>query len=217
VFATVVGVVGDVRYRSLARAGEPAVYFNARQRPGRLAWGGATLVVEAASGDAASAGPLVRDAMRGADADVALQLRTLADIVGESLAERRFVLTILGGFSVLALILSVVGIYGVVSYSVARQTREIGVRLALGASPAAVRRRVLVGALRTVAAGLVVGVVGALLLTRLLQGFLFGVSATDPVTFLAMAILLLAAALLASGLPAWRSTRIDPMITMRAE
>jgi predicted permease len=215
-FATIVGVVGDVRYRDLARGPEPVVYFNPRQRPFRISFGG-TVLVEAASGDAASLGPTLRAVLREADPDVAVEPRTLADVVSASLAQRRFLLSILGGFSVLALVLAGVGIYGVVAYAVARRTREIGVRLAMGAPPARVRRQVLAGALSTVAVGLVLGVVGGILLTRLLQGFLFGVSATDPVTFGAMAGLLLGCALLASWIPARRATRVDPMITMRAE
>jgi putative ABC transport system permease protein len=215
-FATVIGVVEDVRFRDLARDAYPTVYFAASQRPFRLQYS-ANLVVEAADGDASALASIVRNELGAADPDVPVEPRTLASVVRGSLAQRTFVLTILGGFSVLGLVLAAVGIYGVVGYSVARQTREIGVRLALGASPAGVKSRVLGQALRTVALGLIAGIAGALLLTRLLQGFLFGVSATDPATFVAMAVVLLAVAFVASWIPATRSTRIDPMITMRAE
>lgn len=215
-FGTVVGVVADVRYRELARAAGPTVYFPFTQRPSRLVWG-VFLVAESATGDPASLGPVLRQAIRRADPDVPVRLRGLSEAVAGSVSERRFATLVLGGFAALALILAVVGIYGVVSYSVSRRTREMGIRMALGAEPADVRNIVVTGALRTVVGGLVVGMLGGLALTRVLEGLLYGVAAFDPPTLVAVSATLLGAALLASWLPARRTTRIDPARTMRAE
>lgn len=215
-FATVVGVVGDVRYRDLTRGPEPTVYFAYGQRPFRLQYQ-ASVVAESATGDPAAVAPLLRQALRSADPNLAIEVRYLSAQVSDSLAQRRFILMVLGIFAGVALILAGVGIYGVVSYAVARRTREMGIRLSLGAAPATVQRLVMAGALRTVAVGLVVGVAGGLVLVRLMQGLLFGVSSTDPTTFAVVVVLLLGTAILATWIPARRSTRIDPMITMRAE
>ena len=216
VFARVIGVVGDVRQSGLAREPYPTVYFPYTQRPFRIRYS-ASVVVEAANGDAAALTSALRDRLRAADPDVPVRIRTLAGVVRASLGERRFVMMVLGGFSLTALILAGVGIFGVVSYSVARRTREMGIRVALGADPGGVLRLVMSAAMRMVAAGLVVGVVGALVLTRIMRSLLYQVSPSDPVAMVAAASLLAAAALLASWIPARVGTRVDPMITMRAE
>lgn len=216
VFGTVVGVVDDVRYGTLERDPRPTVYWYYRQRPFRIAYGG-TLVAESATGDPALAAQAIRSRLRTADAEIPVQVSRMSDLVSDSVGERRFMLFILGGFAMLALVLAGVGIYGVVSYSVARRTREMGVRLALGAGPASVRRLVLGHALRPVVLGLVLGVGGALFLSGLVQGFLFGVDPWDPGTFVGVTALLMAAAVLASWVPAFRGTRVDPIIAMRAE
>jgi predicted permease len=216
VFGTVVGVVGDVRYRDLTRVGEPVVYWHYKQRPFRIRRGG-TLLAEAAEGDPARVAPTLRDVVRAADPDVAVDLRYLEDLVMGSVDERRFLLLVLGGFAGVALVLAGVGIYGVVSYAVAQRTREMGIRLALGAAPASVRSLVLSGALRPVALGLLLGLAGGLASSRVLGSFLYEVPATDWVTFAAVAGLLLATAVLASWVPAQRGTRVDPILAMRAE
>jgi len=215
-FGTVIGVVGDVRYHTLTREPEPTVYWSYRQRPFRIQYG-ATLFVESSGGDPALVASAMRSEIRAEDPDLAVRLDYLSDLVTASVAERRFVLLVLGGFALLGLVLAAVGIYGVVSYAVARRTREMGIRLALGAAPGDVRRLVLGGGLRPVGLGLVIGVVAALGLTRVMQGMLFDIRPTDPLTFAAVVALLLATGWLASLVPALRSTRVDPMITMRAE
>lgn len=216
VFGTVVGVVGNVRYRALTREAEPTVYWSYRQRPYRIRFGG-ILLAESANGDPAVIAGALRSTVRAADSDVAVRLRYLSDLVRDSVSERRFVFMVLGGFAALGLILAAVGIYGVVSYAVARRTREVGIRLALGAAPSAVRRLVLGGALRPVLAGLLLGVAGGLALTRVMRGMLYEVEAADPLTYAAVVALLLGTGWLASLVPALRSTRVDPMIAMRAE
>lgn len=215
-FGTVVGVVGDVRYRDLTRDAQPTVYWNYEQRPFRVRFG-ATVLLEAAGDEAGAVAPLLRRALMDADSDIAVEIELLADRVAGSVADRRFMLLVLGGFAALALTLAAVGIYGVVSYTVARRTREMGIRLALGAEPGSVRGLVLGGAMRTVVVGLVLGVAGAFVVNRLLESFLFDVAPYDPLTFVAVPLLLLGTALLASWVPARRSTRVDPIQAMRAE
>lgn len=219
VWGTVVGVVEDVRFRGLERSAGPTVYWHHRQRPSRIRWG-ATLVAESATGDPSLLAGPVRTAVREADPDIPVRIRHLGAVRAESMAERRFILFVLGGFSLLGLLLAAAGIYGVVSYSVARRTREMGVRLALGADPGSVRNRVLRDALRPVVVGLVLGVTGAGLLVGALRGLpelLYRVEPNDPATWVGVTLLLLAVGVGASWLPARRGTRVDPMVTMRAE
>lgn len=216
VFSTVVGVVDDVRSRDLTRAPYPTVYFSYAQRPFRLRYS-ASVVVEASDGSAANLIPALRDRLRAADSDVPVRIRTLDSYVRDSLGTRRFTMVVLGGFSLVALILAAVGIFGVVSYSVARRTREMGIRMALGADPGGVLRMMIKASLQMVLGGLVLGLIGSLVVTRLMRSFLYEVSPTDPVSLAGAATALLAAALLASWLPARAGTRVDPMITMRSE
>jgi predicted permease len=215
-WGTVVGVVDDVRYRDLTSRPAPAVYWSYRQRPYRIRFG-ANLVAEARGSEASAITAEVRTVVRQANADIAVEVGLLADQVDASLAERRFMLLILGGFSMLAVGLAAVGIYGVVSYTVARRTREMGIRLALGAAPTDVRALVLRGVIGMVGLGLVAGLFGAFLVTRTLSSFLYETSTTDPLTFVAVPALLFCTALLASWVPASRSTRVDPISTMRSE
>jgi putative ABC transport system permease protein len=211
---TIVGVVGDVRHGGLLSDAYPEVYVSARQRGLRARE--AALVVRAADLTPALVSA-VRDRVRSIAPDVPVQLRTMRERIGGSVADRRFAMLVLGAFASVALLLAGVGIYGVVSYVVERRRREMGVRLALGAAPAGVRAHVIAGAMRPVVAGLVLGGIASLGLTRLLQGMLYGVSPFDPATFAAVLLLLGGVALFACWLPARRTTRIDPMITLRAE
>ncbi|HKJ02880.1 MAG TPA: ABC transporter permease, partial [Longimicrobiales bacterium] len=215
-FARVIGVVGDIRHRDVGREPYPTVYFPYTQRPFRIQYS-ANLVVEAAAGDPAALVPALRDAIQAADPDVPVRLNSLAEAVRTSVGERRFLMFVMGGFSVLALVLATVGIFGVVSYSVGRRTREIGIRVALGAAPESVRGMVIRAAMNMVVGGLLVGVVAALALTRAMRSLLYAISPTDPVALVGAVLALSAAALLASWLPARASTRVDPMVTMRAE
>jgi predicted permease len=215
-FGRVVGVVGEVRFRELSRAGYPTVYWSFRQRPARVRYGG-ILVAESASGDPGMIISGLRTAIREADADVAVRFGYLSDMVSDSVAQRRFILIILSGFAGAALLLAGVGIYGVVSYSVARRFRETGIRLALGATRSGVRTMVVTQALRPVALGLVLGLAGTFALSRVMGGLLYQVRPTDPATLGAVVLILFVTAWGASWIPALRSTRVDPGVTMRAE
>jgi putative ABC transport system permease protein len=144
-------------------------------------------------------------------------IRTLDQVAGESSAQRQFLMVLLGIFAGLALILAGVGVYGVLAYSVARRTHEIGVRMALGAVRGDVMKLVLAQGLRFALFGVLAGLAGALMLTRVLTSLLFGVSPTDPVTFGLVTVLLALVAFLACYIPARRATKVDPMVALRYE
>jgi putative ABC transport system permease protein len=141
----------------------------------------------------------------------------MTEIAAESMSRRRFAMQLVGLFGILALLLAAVGIYGVIAYSVTQRTREIGIRVALGASKSAILRWVLKQGLMLTIVGVVVGLVGALALTRLLRGLLFGIGPTDIVTYGALAILLTLVALIACYVPARRATKVDPLVALRYE
>jgi ABC-type antimicrobial peptide transport system permease subunit len=163
-------------------------------------------------------GRAMRAAVRAVDPTLPIaEVRTLDDVVAASQSRPRFMTLVLTSFGGVSLLLAAVGIFGVISYSVAQRTRELGIRIALGAQARGVLRLVLGGALRLVAAGVLFGLIGAFALTRLLSAFLFGVSADDPATFAVVALALAVVALLASYLPALRATRVDPLAALRAE
>jgi len=211
---TVVGVVGDMHYRSLEKPPEPTVYANYRQRlRGGLDF---NLVVRAATPPNVLLGG-VRHVVRDRAPDVAPRFQTFQDVFSVSLATRRFNLTLVGVFAVTALLLASVGIYGVMAYWVAGRTHEVGIRMALGAVAADVLRLVLGQAFRTTVIGLVVGIAGALALTRTMQSMLFEVSAIDPITFAGVALLMVIVALVACYLPTRRALRVDPMTALRHE
>lgn len=215
-FAEVVGVVGDVRVRDVAAEPYPTVYFPHAQRPFRLQYS-AQIVAEASNGDAAAVAGVLRETIQRVEPDVPVRIVLQQEVVDDALASRRFMMLLLGGFSVVGLLLAGVGIYGVVAYSVARRTREMGIRVALGADPGSVGRMVVRSSMTLVAGGIVVGVVGAVAATRLLRSFLYEVAPGDPITLVGVTLILVGTALLASWLPARTGTRTDPMITMRAE
>jgi len=144
-------------------------------------------------------------------------METMAQVIAASVAPRRFVLQMLAIFAAIALLLSAVGIYGVMSYSVAQRTQEIGVRMAVGARPPDVLRLVMGQALRLAAAGVGVGLAAAIVLSRLLAGLLYGVSVRDPLTYAGIAALLGAVAVAASAIPALRAARVDPMAALRTQ
>jgi putative ABC transport system permease protein len=160
----------------------------------------------------------VREQVKALDKDLSLPtLTTLEGIVSDSLSERRFNLFLLGALALVALVMAAVGIYGVMAQAVSRRTHEIGIRMALGARAVDVLGLVLRQSLALILSGAGVGLVGAWALTRVMAGLLFGVSATDPVTFVSIALLLIGVALLASYLPARRAAKVDPMVALRHE
>jgi putative ABC transport system permease protein len=216
VFGIVVGVVGNVRHRNLTRESRPTVYWNYRQRPFRLRWG-ANLVLESASGDPSGLAESLRETISEVDPDIAPRIQFLSTLVAGTLGERRFTLMVMSGFGILGLLLAALGVFGVVSYSVAQRNREIGIRLALGATVGAVRAMVLRSAMVPVVFGLLIGVAAAWGFSRALTGVLYEVRPTDPATFMAVSGLLLGTSLVACWLPAVRGTRLDPMSTMREE
>jgi putative ABC transport system permease protein len=144
-------------------------------------------------------------------------VRMMEEVIAQSLATRRFVLLLFGLFAGLALLVATIGIYGVLSASVSQRTRELGVRIALGATRSNVRRLIVGQGLKLVLSGLVIGLVSALALKRVIGKLLFGVSPTDPTTFLVIAFLMIAVALLACWIPARRATKVDPLSALRSE
>ena len=212
---TVVGVVGDVNQLGLAAQPEPEVYVAFPQRPERLL--NAATVVVRSNTDPADLASAIRDRIHALDPEVPTSAMTFEDVVMASVADRRFTMLVLTAFGTFALFLAAVGIYGVLAFSVNRRTREIGVRLALGAEQGRVLRMILRDGLRAVIPGVAVGVVAALFLTRLMAGLLFGIEPTDPVTFASVVGVLVVVALGASLVPARRATKVDPMVAIRAQ
>lgn len=212
-YREIVGIADNVRYFGAADQIRGVAYVPHRQNT----WRGMAVAVRA-SGDPGAVAGAVRAAVREFDPNVALaSFTTLEQIFENSIAERRFAGSLLTAFAALAVLLAAMGIYGVLSYTVAQRTREFGVRMALGARAADVRRMVLRQAGVTVALGTCLGLAGSFAVTRVLSGMLFGVSATDPVTFGGVIAVLVAAALSASWVPAARATRVEPVQAMRPE
>jgi putative ABC transport system permease protein len=210
---SIVGVVGDVKSAALDVASIPQMYRPLGQHPVRTM----RLAIRT-SADPMSVVSEVRRQLFALDKDRPLyHITSMEQIVSDSVAPRRFDLLLLAAFAALALVLAAVGIYGVMSYSVAQRTHEIGVRLALGARSGDVLRLVARQGLALALAGIAIGIAASLALTRLISGLLFSVRATDPVTFVSVSVLLAAVALVASLVPARRATRIDPMAALRHE
>jgi len=213
---TIIGVVGHVLGYDLATdSGEGVVHFSLFQEKQALpaAW-----ILAKTPGDPTNMAAAIREAVQEADPNQPVHdFKTLDEMVSNSLAPRRFVTRLLGFFAVTALFMAALGLYGVISYSVTLRSREIGIRIALGAKPESVLLDVLSQGLRLTGAGVAAGLAGWLLINRLLASQLFKVSAFDPLIFACMAAALLAAALLASYLPARRAVRVDPLSALRAE
>src|SRR5262249_13240674 len=211
---TIVGIVGDVKYTGLEQRPEPTMYVPYEQS---LWWPTMYLLVRS-SIDPEGLERALRAQLAGIDPLLPLaKVRTMDELMRESVAGPRFRTTLLAIFAASALLLSALGVYGVLSYSVGQRTQEIGIRMALGArrgrGGALVRRQGMCLALVGVAAGLL----AALALSRSLAGLLFDVRPTDPLTFLVVPLVMVAAAVLACCIPAWRATHIDPMVALRAE
>jgi len=210
---TVVGVVGHTLHAGLDDQHRVQVYFPLPERA--LPFLG---VVVRTAGDPMTAVGAVRAAVRGVDPDLPLAgVNTMNELIAQTTGPRRFSLLLLGGFAALAVILASIGLYGVMSYMVTQRVRELGVRLALGAGTGHVLGLVLRQGVVLVLVGVGIGLAAALALTRVMQGMLFNVGATDPLTFVVMPLLLVGVAVFASWLPARRATRVDPMTALRAE
>ncbi|MGH7718491.1 MAG: ABC transporter permease [Gemmatimonadaceae bacterium] len=211
---TVVGIVGDTREQSLEMEPQPTFYGNVHQRPASA--GGFTYVMSIST-DPAPVISSARGVLRELDPSIPPILDTFEQRFAAVRADRRFNVLLLGVFAGAALLLAVMGIYGVTSYSVAQRRREIGIRIALGAQRGDVLRAVLRQGVVLATIGIVAGLAGAFALTRFISSLLYGVSTIDPITFLGVPALLLAVALLASYLPARRAARVDPVVTLRSE
>ena len=210
---TVVGIVGDVRQYGLDQEPTDQFYVPFAQTPFRES----TFLVRT-TGDPAILGRRLQELVQTIDAEQPVaNVRTLRDLRGDSLAPSRLTTTLLAIFAALALTITATGLAGVIAYTVSQRTREIGIRMALGAAQRGVLGMILRQGLTLVLLGLLLGIGGALALSRLMDGLLFGVGATDPLTFIAVALVLLAVAAVACLIPARRATTIDPLVALRAE
>jgi predicted permease len=209
----IVGIIGDVKSRGANEAAPATVYLPFDQAP--------ITEVSLLVRSTASAALIVneaRAAIKEVDADLPVfDVKTMTDAVSESVAQPRFYAILLGSFAGIALLIAALGIYGVISYAVSQRTRELGIRIALGAQRERVVRLVIGQGLTLTLLGIALGVAGAVVLTRLISSLLFGVAAADPLTFIGVAALFVLVACLASYLPARRAAGVDPIIAMRAE
>jgi putative ABC transport system permease protein len=213
IFREIVGVVGDVKQNGLDKQTRNQTYEPFAQEPSTVM----SLIVRS-SGNPAGLIGAIRAEVLALDKDLPLNsARTLPDIISASVAQQRFSMLLLCVFATVALVLAAVGLYGVMSYSVTQRTHEIGIRMALGASKRDVLRLVVGQGTALAVTGVGIGLAGSVLLTRLMAGLLFGVSATDPLTYLLIALLLTGVALVASFIPARRAAKVDPMIALRYE
>ncbi|MQA90479.1 MAG: FtsX-like permease family protein [Gemmatimonas sp.] len=209
----VVGVMGDERFLGLDRETEPAIYLSLQQMP----LGGGSLLVRANEDVAVNVGP-IRNAVRDIDPEIVLYgIETLDETLAATVGRPRFTATLIGMFAALAILIALVGLHGLLSYSVSQRTPELGIRKALGASESNLRRLVLGEGLRLAVIGVAIGAGLALIGSRMLESLVFGVSAADPYTFAGVTALVLGAALLASWLPARRASSSDPLALLRAD
>ena len=210
---TIVGVVGDIKYRGLDVDAQPTLYTPFAQTP--FLW--LYMMVRTTGQQAALAGS-IRTVVSSVDPALSAgNMRPMTDVVSGTVAEPRFNMLLVAGFAVLAGVLATIGIYGVISYSTAQRTHEIGVRMALGAARRDVMTLVLGEGLFIATVGVALGLAGSAAVTRLLQNQLVGITARDPVAFAGGGLLLLTVAIIASAVPAWRATHVDPVVALRAE
>ena len=213
VLREIVGVVKHVKERPDEPEAQPQLYVPLAQNT----WTLATLVVQPATGRADTIAPAVRAAISRVEPDRALAFRTLTTIQTQATSRPRFRAVLVGAFALLALTLALVGVFGVLAYSVQQRTREFGVRIALGASAANVLRLVLSSAGGVIGTGVAIGLMAAAVLSRSISTFLFGVQPLDPITFVLVPVVLIATAAIAVAAPAWRAARVDPVVAFRAE
>jgi putative ABC transport system permease protein len=210
-WTTVVGVVTDSRQLGLNEPAPPVAYLSYRQMPLPFT----AMAVRSPQSEGAIAS-LLRSELASVDPNLAwVEVQTLQSVLDRSVNQPRFRTTLISLFAALALVLSAVGVYGLVSYSVTQRMREFGIRMALGAQPSQVLLPVLREGIVLVAIGIALGIAGALAATRVLERFLFGIGATDPLTFAAVAVVLLGVTLLASYLPSRRAARVNPLTVLR--
>ena len=209
---TIVGIVGDVHEYGLDVPPRPTVYVNLFQRPRA-----AITVTMLSDADTRLVTSAARGILQDLNPEIPAKFRTFSQVYSASLGSRRFSFILIGFFGIVALLLATAGVFGVMAYSVSRRTREIGVRVALGARSSDVLRMILSQGLRTIFIGVAIGIAGSLALTRTVESLLFGITATDPLTFGAVTLLLIAAALLACFVPARRATKVDPIVALRYE
>jgi hypothetical protein len=222
IYYRVVGVADDVRHDGFDKPPTDWVYFPLRSLLGAPLQGGTPrylrLVAKARDGRTDDAIARVRHALTSVDADIAVgDVHALDDLVERSYASRSLTTWMLGAAALMALLASGIGLYGVISYSISTRRTEFGVRLALGASPAQVRSMVIREALLLVAIGTAIGAVAMVGFTRMLTTFLFNVSGTDPLALAAITCLLLTVGIVAGGVPAWRASRLDPIVALRCD
>jgi putative ABC transport system permease protein len=212
---TIVGVVADIKHFGLDLPEQPALYSPYTQAPPWKRW--ASLVARTQSDPAVMANAVKQQVWK-VDPQLPLtRVETMSQVAGESFAARRFNMLLLVIFAALALVLSAVGIYGVMSYAVTQRTQEIGIRMALGARAVDVLQLIISNGMTLIMMGVAIGIVGALALTRLLASFLFGVTPTDTLTFVTVSGVLIFVALVACYLPARRATKVDPLVALRYE
>jgi ABC-type lipoprotein release transport system permease subunit len=211
---TVVGVVGDMRRQGLEQEPIPQMFEPLAQNPSRLA----TLLVRTSTDDPRRMVGAVQAAVRRVEKHVPIYgVTTLDDRLGAFLTQRRFQTSLLIGFSVIALLMAAIGIYGLIQYSIARRTHEIGIRMAIGAQAVEIFRMTIGEGLKLCLTGLVIGLAGALWLGRAASSLLFGVSATDPLTLVTVSLLLTVVAMAACFFPARRAMKVEPMVALRQE
>jgi putative ABC transport system permease protein len=212
-FYEIVGVVGSVRHDSLDTAPDPTMYVPWKQDVFGTMW-----VLARTDGDPDALSGVVRQTVRSIDGALpAYSISPLATVVSNSVAQRRFSMLLLACFAAVALFLAAVGLYGVVSYSVSQRTREIGLRMAIGARPGHVLRMVVGGGMKLALGGVAIGVAGAMAAARFVETMLFEVTTSDPVTYIATSLALLAVAALACWVPARRAMRVDPIVALQQE
>ena len=209
---TIVGIVGDTHEYGLDAPPRPTLYVDLFQRPRA-----AITVTMLSDADTRSVASAARGILQDLNPEIPARFRTFSQVYSASLGSRRFNVILIGFFGITALLLATAGVFGVIAYSVSRRTSEIGVRVALGAGSGDVLRMILGQGLRTVFIGVAIGIAGSLALTRAVESLLFGVTATDPLTFGGVTLLLVGAALLACYIPARRATKVDPVVALRYE